>query len=97
MNYEEAMKAARRGHKVAPKSLAFFVYYVEENSDFGTYRRVTPGNLGRSWTDEDFHPTAYEKMASWVMYKKDPLRKLKEFIQRVSKRLQLNQLSSNPS
>lgn len=96
MNYEEAMKAARRGHKVAPRNRDFFVYYVEETTDFGCYRRVSIGNIGQCW-DEDFHPTVYEKMMTWELYQKDPLRKLKEFIQRVSKRLQLNQLSSNPS
>lgn len=97
MNYEEAMKAARAGHKVAPANLSFFVYYHEENSDFGTYRRVTPGKFGSTWMDEDFHPSVYEKMMTWVIYKKDPLSSIKNAIKRVfGNKLQLN-FSSNPS
>lgn len=100
MNFEEAMKAARQGHKVAPKSLAFFVYYEEEASDFGCYYRVTPGKFGRSWVEENYYSTPYEKMMSWVVYKKDPLETIKKLVKRVfgkNPKLRLNRSLANPS
>lgn len=64
MTFDEAMRAAKRGCKVAPIGRPFFVYY----HDSAGYRRVT---LGGSARNEDYVPDPWDKLKVWDIYEKN--------------------------
>lgn len=92
MTYEEAMKAATRGYKVAP--MGSHGYYVYKPPEMG-YRRVTICKFG-NWWDEDFHPTPIDKLRVWEIYDKSLLKMVKDFFKQALGKKKM-QLSSNPS
>lgn len=97
MTYDEAMKAATRGYKVAPLGLhGFFVYHHAEMG----YRRVTvtklKGGFGSTFWDEEYHPGLHDTMRVWDIYDKGPLTMIKNIIERALRSSKLK-LSSNPA
>lgn len=88
MTFDEAIYAAKKGHKVSPVNRAFFVFHHPENG----YMRVT---VGLNYDVKEYFPTPYEMMMTWAIYEKSPMRKVKDFFNRAFG--SFGRLSSNPS
>lgn len=89
MNYEEAMRAARKGLKVSPVGKPFFVYYTK---DAESYRRVSINDhkFFSTFTDSDFYPSTYEVMMTWEIYDNSPFTKIKNWFKRATVSMKLS-------